>query len=175
MEVEMTVGFEYLEPIPATPLTETHMRNRMWFSQQVLLRPDNIQKIIFTDESQIICDPARKKIWRVPGEFEEEWQVPCSTQSIRRMAWGAIGRDYKSDLVLIDGTLNGTNFVPLLESSGVFNDIESNFPNKSYFYQQDGAKCHTARVSASHFQRLSVPMLQNWPSRSPDLNPIEQI
>ncbi len=39
-------------------------------------------------------------------------------------------------------------------------------------FQQDGATCHTARATMAHLQQLNIPVLP-WPSKSPDLSPIE--
>jgi hypothetical protein len=169
------LGFKYLDPIPTAPLTIEHLRNRVTFAQRTLTRPDLIPRIIFTDESQLIYDPTRRKIWRVPGDFDESWQIPSSGQSFRRMIWGGIGHDYKTDLVFVNGILDSNSYVPLLEQHGVFADIEAHYPNKSYFFQQDGAKCHTSAVTLGKFSDLSIPLLYPWPSRSPDLNPIEQV
>jgi hypothetical protein len=169
------LGFEYLEPFSMPPLGQRHMENRVNFSNLILAQPNNIPKIVFTDESMVCFEPARKRLWRIPGEFIDEWQVPVTEQPIRRMVWGAIGWNYKSPLVIIDGTLRGNNFVQLLETNGIFADLERQFPGKSYFLQMDNAKCHTAKAAKEEFNNKQVPLLLMWPSRSPDLNPIEQL
>jgi len=40
-------------------------------------------------------------------------------------------------------------------------------------FQQDSARCHTARVVKRWFEDNDVELLHNWPSNSPDLNVIE--
>jgi hypothetical protein len=169
------LGFEYLEPISMPPLEQRHRDKRIEFSQLILQEPDKIQRIVFSDESMIYFEPNRKKIWRIPGEFADEWQVPVKEQPIRRMIWGAIGLNYKSPLIIVDGFLNGHNYVQTLERNGIFADLDAHYPNWSYFLQQDNAKCHTARASVSEFARRAIPVLQLWPARSPDLNLIEQL
>jgi transposase len=41
--------------------------------------------------------------------------------------------------------------------------------------QQDGAKAHTAKRTLAYLGRKGVALLESWPARSPDLNPIETL
>lgn len=43
-----------------------------------------------------------------------------------------------------------------------------------YLFQQDNASVHVSRASKSWFEANSVKLL-DWPARSPDLNPIENL
>ena len=42
-------------------------------------------------------------------------------------------------------------------------------------FQQDGASSHTAHTTKDFFGRECVNLLQDWPPKSPDLSPIENI
>ena len=42
-------------------------------------------------------------------------------------------------------------------------------------FMQDGAKPHTAKATYAYLRRKKVSLLENWPPRSPDLNPIENL
>ena len=46
---------------------------------------------------------------------------------------------------------------------------------KGVVFMQDGARVHTANATLAYLQRKQVKVLQNWPPRSPDLNPIENL
>ena len=47
-------------------------------------------------------------------------------------------------------------------------------PLEHYIFQQDGAPCHTSVDTRSFLQEHDIPLME-WPSMSPDLNPIENM
>lgn len=47
-------------------------------------------------------------------------------------------------------------------------------PAKPWVWQQDNSAVHTARIIKSLFQEENVTNVQ-WPARSPDLSPIENV
>jgi len=42
-------------------------------------------------------------------------------------------------------------------------------------FMQDGASAHTARSTTAYLSRKRIDVLADWPSHSPDLNPIEEL
>lgn len=40
---------------------------------------------------------------------------------------------------------------------------------------QDGAKCHSCKKTRDYLAGKKVRVLENWPARSPHLNPIENL
>ena len=41
--------------------------------------------------------------------------------------------------------------------------------------QQDNAPIHVARSSLNYFKERNIPLFQNWPAKSPDMNIIENV
>jgi transposase len=54
----------------------------------------------------------------------------------------------------------------------VVNFLNHNGPGITF--QQDNARPHTARITQAFLQQQNIDVLP-WPSKSPDLNPIEHI
>ncbi len=55
--------------------------------------------------------------------------------------------------------------------------IKALFPRRHFWFQQDGAPCHTSRASTDFIKEKfphHIPK-QDWPPNSPDLSPIENL
>ncbi|RZB89833.1 DDE 3 and/or HTH Tnp Tc3 2 domain containing protein, partial [Asbolus verrucosus] len=114
----------------------------------------------------LLCLPLTPRHRTVRLEWCNEKEKMCSF-----LVWGAICYGSRSPLVVIPGTLNANRFVdyvlepvliPYLQ--GLVNPI----------FQQDNARPHIARVAMEFLNNANVDLLP-WPSRSPDLSPIEHV
>ena len=90
------------------------------------------------------------------------------------MVVGCISHECKLDLVTIPGNLAGDQYIrDVLQPVAV-----SHFDNHSLATRHvcidDNARPHRSRAATAYFQREAVPSLP-WPTKSPDLNPIEHI
>ncbi|GFV07171.1 transposable element Tcb1 transposase [Trichonephila clavipes] len=85
------------------------------------------------------------------------------------MVWCAIAYNKRSPLVLIRGTMTAQRYVHDILQPHVL-PLMQRLPSANL--QQDNARPHTARVSQNCLRTVtSLP----WPTRSPDLSPIELI
>lgn len=46
---------------------------------------------------------------------------------------------------------------------------------KTFMFMHDGARAHTCKVATEYLENAGVKLLEGWPARSPDLNPIEKV
>ena len=87
------------------------------------------------------------------------------------MIWGEIFGNQKTDNVFLQGNLNGQIYI----DNVINNSLVPLFTAQPQLtLMQDGATPHTARVVAEHLANLGIAVLP-WPSKSPDLNPIEHL
>ena len=84
---------------------------------------------------------------------------------------GGIHGNQKTDLVQLYVTLNAEGYMNNVINQELVPLFTTN-PNLTLMH--DGATPHTARVTAQHLANLGIPVLP-WPSKSPDLNPIEHL
>ncbi|GFV48931.1 transposable element Tcb2 transposase [Trichonephila clavipes] len=127
------------------------------------------QNVVFSDESRFVLgtDDNHVWVWRHPGQRYNSPRTVLrhTARTTGVMVWGAITYDSRSTLIVMRGTLTGQRYV---------DDILQLFLNglPGAIFQQDNARPHTARV-AQYFLRnfQTLP----WPTRFPDLSPVEHV
>lgn len=162
-------------PTLVLPLTGIHRRNRFDWCKVRRDWKEEWSKIVFTDESRfaLFKNDGRINVRRRRNErqsndcFLERHTVP--TMGV--MVWGAISYNSKSPLVRIEGTINAKKYI-----SDVLEPVCIPFLRKhrGAVFQQDNARPHTAHIVSTYLNDRNIEM-SDWPARSPDLSPIENI
>ena len=88
------------------------------------------------------------------------------------MDWEAFSASGKADLVVMEGEKNSARYINVLEES-LFPFINRLDTNNAIF-QQDKAAIHSSKLTKDWFKTKKYGNL-DWPTKSPDLNPIENL
>lgn len=168
-------GIEYFSKIAIPNLTDEHKQKRVAFSQKICnYEHNNLPNIIIIDESTVEVNLKKGGIWRRRGHYPNGTFYTKEGHPISVMVWGGIGPNgYKTKLLRINGKMNSEKYVDLLLTNDIFLDIQRHF-GQNYIFQQDNAPPHKSKYTMGILNDIT-PELLDWPAKSPDLSPIEQL
>lgn len=155
-------------------LSTANIEGRKKFAVDHIHWTNKWRKIIFSDEKKFNLDG--------PDGFAYYWHDLRTEEKIfsKRqsgggsvMIWGAIGYQKKMPLSFISTKMNAIQYQEM---------VCPHFPAYGYEcaglgwqFQQDNAPVHKARSTLEYFAKHGVQLFDNWPSKSPDMNIIENV
>jgi hypothetical protein len=125
---------------------------------------DNWKRTVFTDEISFQLFHNTIKHWHKGARSI----CPMLKDRHKIMAWGAKG---KTSIFCFSNIMDANFYVGILEQH--LPEIRGLLGGRWHF-QQDNDPKHTSRI-LKEFLQNNVPMVLDWPSNSPDLNPIENL
>jgi DDE superfamily endonuclease len=93
------------------------------------------------------------------------------------MVWGCFMGGRTGDLHRIDGIMNQTQYKSVLQHHAIPSGLR--LDGRGFVFQHDNDPKHTANTVKTYIQNKvndgTMKFLTDWPSQSPDLNPIELV
>jgi hypothetical protein len=156
--------FKWGKPRRVPTLTEDHKKKRLAWA--LAHRDTDWHQWIFTDESIFRAGRAPVGERYIPGE---EHVVETKTWSGKFHVWWGIHFSLSIPYAEITGNMNSDEYVNILQ---VTLPVRS---RRTWIFQFDGARVHTSRISKNWLNTNQIRFCDDWPAKSPDLNPIENL
>lgn len=159
-------------------LKKQHLRARLQYAKKHLKDTSAMwQSVIWSDETKIELFGlnTKKYVWRKANTADEPHHtIPTVKHGGGNiMLWGCFSSSGPGELVRVKGTMNSAKYIDILEEN-LFKSAKRLNLGRKFTFQQDNDPKHTARVTQEWFRKKRVKVL-DWPSQSPDLNPIENL
>ena len=145
-------------------------KERFLFAKDMRRRKLLGRHIIFSDECWVNDnDNTNRAEWTRAGASPTPRRFQ-KRPGVKVMVWGAIGRDYKSPLVIIE-----TNVTAKVYQDTMLPVVDTAMKRfRQRHFMQDGAKPHSATTTIRKLDSMKVKVIK-WPAHSPHLNPIEKL
>lgn len=164
------------KPARKIDLTEEHARARLHFAR------DNLQRdwtnVIFSDE-KVFCtaQDSRKHLWRIDGTRYDPRHILRNRRSgrISMAFWGWMSAAGSGELVPINTRMDAEEYIRILEDV-MLPSVRILYPAPARItFVHDNSAVHTSVRVRDWFHNHPEVELLPWPSKSPDLNPIENL
>jgi len=165
-------GLKYLVRQTRELITSQQAKNRLQFAQNRLNY--DWEYAVFTDE----------KTFQVGGSKHKSWQDPddrpvgkLKRHSAKIHVWGGIGLHFKTQLFFFQENLNAKLYCKILKDRlppAYAFDLRPHDRHKWVLVQDNDPK-HKSATGKEVLDELAPDRIPDWPSNSPDFNPIEDV
>ncbi len=170
------IGMHFCHPRRKPLLKMMHKKARKQFAEDKQTKGmDYWKHVLWSDETKLnlFGSDGVKCVWRQPGE---EYKDKCVLPTVKHgggsvMVWGCMSAAGTGELQFIEGTMNANMYCDILKQSMI--PYLRRLGCRAVF-QHDNDPKHTSKMTTALLMKLRVKVM-DWPSMSPDLNPIEHL
>ena len=173
-----TEGFHARTPRRTPLLTVKHKKPRLQYANNYIEKPKKFwDSVLWTDETklELFGHMDQRYIWRKKNEaYAEKNTIPTVKHGGGSlMFWGCFSSSGTGQLCKVDGIMNSLKYQDILQRT-VMPSVKKLKLGRQWTFQQDNDPKHTSKSTKEWLQKKSWRVL-DWPSQSPDLNPIENL
>ena len=181
---------------PKVPFTPENMAARLAFCKNKDFHVKKyVKRIHFSDEHYVTSnDNSNRIMWVSSKKDLVPREVKSKHNVYNAQLWAMIGYNYKSPLIwcefeeeveyfdkrskttksktVLKTRLNGDLYIDNVLKN---EHINKRLKKPGTIFMQDGASSHKCKKTKEWLTKEQIDYITNWPSHSPDLNPIEQL
>ncbi|KAK3537894.1 hypothetical protein QTP70_022445, partial [Hemibagrus guttatus] len=155
-----------------------HVRVRLKFAREHLDDPEeDWENVIWSDETKIedFGKNSTCRVWRRKNaELHPKNTIPTVKHGGGNiMLWGCFSAKGPGRLIRVKERMNGAMYREIL-SKNLLPSARALKMKRGWVFQHDNDPKHTARAMKEWLRKKHFKVLE-WPSQSPDLNPIENL
>ncbi|DAZ98315.1 TPA: hypothetical protein N0F65_008901 [Lagenidium giganteum] len=163
----------YTKRKKAPTLTKHDKREREKWATKHVTWTKEWDEVIFSDEKKFNLDgPDGFRYYRRFLRVNKEVFSRRVSGGVSVMIWAGFSAKGKTDLAFLEGRQDSVKYCMTLNRYLLPFSMQNH--GRNVVFQQDNAAIHTSKATAAWMKTLGISKLV-WPSRSPDLNPIENM
>ncbi|KAF0710232.1 hypothetical protein AaE_012621 [Aphanomyces astaci] len=164
--LKMSKFAKYIKRRSGPRLTSEHRKCRVEFASKQLNTLESMKTTLFTDEKKFNLDG--------PDGCQYYWHD--LRNEVETYSKRASGYYNKTELAFLEGRQDSAKYKNTLRGYMIpaMRDLSQKSQSGTAVFQQDNASIHTSKLSTTWLKQLAWPTM-DWPSKSPDLNPIENV
>ncbi|KAG1256979.1 hypothetical protein G6F65_016091 [Rhizopus arrhizus] len=165
--------------------TKSYIRKQIvnaWAEEHKNWTSDDWRRMVFSDETKVNVygSDGCKYFWSRPDDKLQPHHLDLTVKggggSI--MVWGCFTYDGPGYACWIsEGTMKASDYVGILSTTLMDSLDYYGYNSQDVYFQQDNDPKHTSKLARQWFKdnNFKCDHTFNWPSQSPDLNPIEHV
>jgi transposase len=150
-------------------ITESQKKSRIAFAKENL--NTNWNNVIFADEMTAIAYSAPKMAYQKKGQ---RLSISQPKYPVKLNVWGGISVKGKTDIYIFQENMNASLYKEILDEQ-LLPDAKRLYGKRQWKLLHDNDPKHTSNVVNEFITNKRIKTVENWPSSSPDINPIENI